>query len=216
MPIDNGFRGQTFQTPLRDFSGTITAGGTAQLVLPRIVGRVYLLVQNISSGPMAIGIGHPTATATITSGGVSSVAVNNAGMGFTYPPLVSFLGGARFGTSGTANSFVDGVGGGIGFPNPTVQASAHAVMTGSAGNLSVSSIVMDNIGSGYISAPYVVLTNDPRDPYGCTTPSASSGIQLSSGSAPFIQENSVVTTDTVAIWGATTGQAFTCKVVYSQ
>jgi len=74
---------------------------------------------------------------------------------------------------------------------------------------SISSIVIDNPGSGYDCAPYVQLLNDPNDNYGCAVPSATSGYKLAPG-AVFRESYNVVTTDTIAVYGATTGDSWFC------
>ena len=88
-------------------------------------------------------------------------------------------------------------------------AQAHAVLTGGV----VTSIVIDDGGSGYVAAPYVFMRNSPLDPVGCASPffgSATSGLQLNPGGSQS-WEASVVTTDQIAVYGGTTGQKFTCK-----
>jgi hypothetical protein len=84
-------------------------------------------------------------------------------------------------------------------------------MTGSAPNLSISSIVINDPGAGYAIAPYVFIMNSDLDPYGCAAPSATSGMLLSSNSAPYILNGTSCFTDAIAVFGATTGQAFLCR-----
>src|SRR5262249_38636756 len=85
------------QQQRRDFlysaDGTITSGGTAQLVLAQSQSRSFLLLQNLSAGPLYVEIGAARATCTISNGAVASVSVANAGFNYTKPPVVRFLGG---------------------------------------------------------------------------------------------------------------------------
>jgi hypothetical protein len=195
---------QIVTASLYDASGSITTGGTPQLVLAQSPSRSYLYLQNTSSGSLYFEFGSARATATISNGTVSSISVANAGFGFTYPPLIELFGGGNAGNT----SYL-----GLGQPNaiaPSGLARAHCVMTGTAPNLSVSSIVVDDGGSGYVTAPYVFLYNDPKDPNGCAAPSSTSGILIKTGNS-FSMENTMVTTDAVSVFGATTGLAFVCK-----
>lgn len=209
-----GTANQVTQHFLYRADGTITTGGTAQLVLGRSQSRSFLLIQNLSSASLSVEIGSGAATATLTSGAVSSVAVTNAGFGYTRAPLVRLLGGG----APVGNSLYTG----LAQPNgispqsanvitPGRPAVAHCVMTGTAPNLSISSIVVDDPGAGYVLAPYVQILNDDLDPNGAALPSATTGILLTAGSPPLTLENSFCPTDPVAIWGATTGQAFICR-----
>ena len=183
-----------------DASGTITTGGTAQLVLPQRQSCSYLLLQNVSSGTLFFGFGSARATATITSGVVTSCAVTNGGFNFSKPPIIRFLGG------GGNTPFL---GGNLpGYPSPASIASAHCVMTGSAPNMSVSSIVVDNGGAGYLIAPYVQIINSDLDPYGAFLPSATAGVELLANGSSLTFNGTVCTTDPISVYGATTGQAF--------
>lgn len=191
--------------------GSITAGGTAQLVLPVHQSRMLLEIQNLSNGPLWFENGAARATCAITSGAVTSISVANAGFNYSKPPLVMFFGGGNAGNSsflglnqygGEAPNSVMGVG---------RPAQAHCVMTGSAGSQTVSSIAIDDPGAGYVIAPFVFLVNDKRDPYGCAVPSATSGRLLTAQSPPLIVNGTGCWTDQLAVYGATTGQAFLCR-----
>lgn len=191
-----------------DKSGTITAGGTAQLVMPISYSRSSLIVQNISDTNMFVEFGGARATATLTSGKISSFSITNAGFNYTKAPKVILYGGGNTGNNLNNSAFLSASM--PDYPAPANIASATCVMTGSAGNLSVASISIDNPGSGYAIAPYVYLLNDPLDPFGCAAPSATSGVELlPQGTVTF--DGLVCSTDQVAIYCATTGKAFTAK-----
>jgi len=201
--------GQNRQDSLYRADGTVTLGGTAQLVLARSICRSYLRLQNLSAGPLYVEFGAGAATATVSGGVVTAVAVTNAGAGFTRTPIVQFLGGGGKDGPDANSSYV-----GLGQPNaasPTNYAQAHCVMTGSAGNLSIGSIVVDNGGSNYIVAPYVFINGDPLDPGGYSVPAAGVGLYLPAGAAPEIWNGTICPTDAISIWGATTGQQFSCR-----
>lgn len=194
---------------------TITSGGTAQLVLGQSLSRSFLFLQNLDSAPMYVEIGCARATCTISSGKVNSVSVVNAGMGFSSPPVVRFLGGgsgpalpaAALGPSGTP--FLGG--NEPNYPSPSNFATGHCVMTGSAPNQTVSSIAIDNAGSGYLKAPYVQIYNSPLDPYGSAAPSSTSGFLLQPQGEPLIFNGTVCPTDPIAVLSPTTNAVLICR-----
>ena len=196
-----GFTEQQNLTPVYRADGTVAAGGTAQLILPRAAPRSSIIIQNTStSDTITLEFGCARATATVTNGKVTAITVTNAGFGYTYPPSVHFLGGGNMSNGRDL---------GVGYPNqlaPSNYASAHCVMSGG----SISSIVIDNPGSGYDCAPYVQLLNDPNDNYGAAAPSATSGYKLAPN-AVFRESYNVVTTDAIAVYGATTGDSWFCQ-----
>lgn len=188
---------------LYDASGTL-AGSGAQLLLPRSPSRSLLLIQNISAHVMNLEFGAGRATATLTSGKVTSVAVTNAGFGFTKPPIVQFLGGGNPGNS----SYIGlGLAGGMAPQKPAI---GRAVLTGAAGSATISSIVVDDGGAGYITAPFVFLRNSDLDPNGCTVPSATVGILLAASGGQLLLNGTACPTDPIGIIG-TSGDAFVCK-----
>lgn len=194
-----GARGQPQLDDLLGFDGTVTLGGTAQLLVPQHPRRSYLFLQNTSSGNLLFGIGPATATATLTSGTVSSIAVNNGGIGYTQPPTVVLMGGIIAGDlQGTP---IQG--------QPFRPAIAFATVSAGA----VSAITVSDPGTGYLVAPYVYLHNPmPGLGGGAFLPSATAGVLLAqNGSIVF--ESSAVPTSAIAVFGATTGQAFVCKVM---
>lgn len=194
-----GFTEQKILTPTYRADGTIAAGGTAQLVLPNAAPRSSILFQNTSAETLYLEIGCARATCTISGGKVVSVTVTNGGFGFTYAPVVNFLGGGNQ---------LNGLDLGLGYPEqyaPSRPATAHCVLTAGA----VSSIVIDDGGAGYDCAPYVQLLNNPNDNYGCAVPSATSGYKLAAGASLYMANN-VVTTDALAVYGATTGSSYFC------
>ena len=195
-----GFTEQQNLTPVYRADGSIAAGGTPQLILPRAAPRSSIIIQNTSaSSTIYLEFGCARATATVSGGKVTNITVTNAGFGFTYAPSVHFLGGGNP---------LNGRDLGLGYPNqdaPSNYATAHCVLSSGA----ISSIVIDNPGSGYACAPYVQLLNDPNDNYGCAVPSATVGYKLTAGSV-FRESYNVVTTDSIAVFGATTGDSWFC------
>lgn len=188
--------------PMYDASGAITTGGTAQLILPERPMCSMFVVQNISDTAMYLEIGSARATATITSGVITSIAVTNAGFGFTVPPIIEFLGG---GSSIKNPNYL--AAGQPGFESPSNVAKAHCVLTTGT----VSSIVVDSGGANYVNAPYVWIRNSQQDPFGCATPSTTSGIALQANGGSYYVNGTATTTDSLAIFCATTAKRFTCK-----
>lgn len=201
-----GQRGQRNLDVLYDASGTITTGGTAQLVLPRATTRCFLLLSNPSTTNMYFDFGSARATAALTSGAVSSITVTNAGMGFSKAPIVTFLGGASAQSLSPTNTQT-GTADALCVNNP---ATAHCVMTGTAPNMSISSIVIDNPGSGYDFPPYIQITNDPLDFFGVAAAVANAGIGLVAGGGTLLLDT-FVPIDQISVYCATTGAAYTCK-----
>jgi hypothetical protein len=200
----------------RDFSffadGTIASAVNPQLILPEHSSRSALWIQNTSSNIMWFGVGCARATCTILNGAVNAVTVTNQGFGFTQPPQVTFVGGGiqpQFGIHPPNSSYVGAAG--PGFPSPSNQATGHAVLTGGK----VTSIVIDNPGSGYVKPPMVFLSNSELDPIGCFDPSAlqngvaGSGFILYPGNS-WTFDSSVVFTDPIAVFCATATSTFAC------
>jgi hypothetical protein len=203
-----GLRGQAVSDRLFDVSGTITAGTTPQLILPECRIRTSLIVQNISAVAMYLSIGAPPATCAISSNAVSSVTVGNAGFGYSIAPTVKFYGGALWNRNSYPTYTLTGT---PDAPSPAHPASAHCVMSGSAPNMTIASIAIDDPGAGYAYPPFVFLVNHYLDPYGCSIPSATNGILLAANGGSYTSNGSICTTDQMALYCATTGSAFTCK-----
>ena len=200
-----GSGGQVRRDPLYD--ATVALSGSAQLVLPVHQSRSVLILQNLSSHSMAVEIGTARAHATLTSGVVSSVTVDNAGFGFTKPPVIEFLGG---GNAGNSSYLGLGQPGGAS-PNSSLNAGrparAHAVLTTGA----VSSIVVDDGGAGYVHAPFVFLYNSDLDPYGAAIPAlGTAGFLLAAGSAAVVFNGTACPTDSVSVIG-TAADVLMCK-----
>ena len=200
-------------TPLFDASGTLS-GTTPVLVLPRAMFRSFLLIENTGASLISVDFGYARAGAVTMSGtspnlSVASVAVANAGHGYTLPPSVHFFGGGGGDMPYGSTAYL-----GVPLPDelsPTNPAVAHCVMTGSAPNKSVSSIGIDNPGSGYLCAPLAYLRNNRLDPNGCVAAAAGSGaINLPAGSAALIWNGTTCPTDPLVIVGSS-GGSYTVK-----
>lgn len=195
-----------------DASGTIASGGTAQLVIPKAKSRSLLVFENISDTNMYLEIGAARASATLSSGTVASCAVTNAGFGYSVAPVIEFCGGAFDNANQITPTFTT-----PGLPDYTApaggsrRARAHCVMTGTAPNMTVSSIVIDDPGKGYLYPPYVFLRNSPNDPFGCATPSATSGLLILANGGSFNLNGTICTTDQIAVFCASSSKAYACK-----
>lgn len=213
-----GAKGQQARDYLYDASAVIAAGGTPQLVLPEHKSRSYFYFQNLSAIDMYVEFGGARATCTISSGKLATFTITNAGFGYTYPPDVELLGGGNSG-----NSAFLGVGaptspppGDPAYVRPRTMdmstqrvGKAHAVLTGAA----VTSIAIEDPGSGYQIAPMVLLSNSLRDPFGAAIPGTTAGFYLPgaiSGSR-IIFESTFCPTGPVSVFCATTSSAFVCK-----
>lgn len=199
MPvISPGIRGQTNLDDLLDFSGSVSVGGTPQLITPQQPRRLSLFIANLgAANTITIGIGPPKCVAVISNGSVTSITPNNAGIGYAVRPNVRILGGMIDGDYQAG---------------PSVPAQAHAVMAGVAPNQTISSIVIDAPGSGYLVAPLVYLENPlPTLGGGATIPSAVAGIPLPPGWNLSFSGSILVPTSAVAVFSPGT-DAFVCKV----
>lgn len=207
-----GSTNQYIQNHLFDVSGTITTGTTPQLILPHARDRSSLIIQNISAVAMYLTIGAPPATCTLgsstTANQVATVTVGNAGFGYSRAPIVKFYGGANWNRNQAPIYALSGL---PEYPSPSNPATAHCVMAGSAPNMTISSIAIDNPGSGYAYPPFVLLINDELDPYGCSIPSTTNGILLAANGGSYTANGTVTTTDQCALYCATTSSAFTAK-----
>lgn len=193
--------------------GLIASATLPQLVLPENSARSSLFFMNTSSAIMWYGFGSARATCTLTNGAVTSVTVTNAGFNFTRAPKVQFLGGGTLNQQGIIPANTSYVGAaGPGFPLPSGRATGRAVLTGSK----VTSIAIDNAGSGYVVPPMVFIYNDVLDPNGCFDPSAlqnaaaGSGFQLYPGQSIY-ESHTAVTTDPLAVFCATLNSTFALR-----
>jgi hypothetical protein len=214
MSVPIGCFQQQRRFPLHYADGTITTGGTPQLVLPQHQSRSYLLIQNLSAGSLWFEFGSARATCTISGGAVNSVTVTNSGFNFTDPPVVRFFGGGNAGNSSYLG--LNQPGGEAPNSSLTTGSPAFAQATLSGGSVNAINLIEGPTGgpkggAGYVIAPNVFLFDSDLDPYGCATPSATSGLLLTSGSAPYIFNSLNCPTDSVAVYGATTAQAFVCR-----
>ena len=200
--------GSRSQQRIDDFyqvAGTITAGNTPQLLLPQRKSTSALYVFNNSSALLTLQIGIRPAVATLngTTGTINtSITVNDVGFGFNYPPTVLFLGGGN-----SNDPTMQTVSGSLpDWPAPSNPAQGYATISSGT----ISAITVTNVGSGYLSAPYVFVQADRRDPTGVGVPTATVGIPLPVSPNGSIQINGTFApTSAIAIFGGTTGQQFT-------
>lgn len=192
-----GTRDLTFRA-----DGSLESGSVPQLVLPEQWQRSYFQFWNNSTASMWLEFGSARATCSLSSGTVASATVSNGGFGFTRPPQVQFLGGGA-GQNSSRIGTKDPYG-----PAPQHPAQAHCVLTADV----VTSIVIDDPGSGYLVAPYVRITNDPLDFTGCADPSVGGGSGLLLYPGTGVEDNNLtVPTDQVAVFCATVSSAFFCR-----
>jgi hypothetical protein len=208
-----GIRDQTHLDDLVHFDGTVTTGGTAQLLLPQQPGRLFLAITNTAAGDgLFVGLGPARATATLASGQVSAIAVTNGGLGYTVPPQVVIMGGIVAGdyvtTPGSTKSGVPGQ------TYPGTLAQAHATLSSGA----INAIVVDNPGSGYLVAPLIYLENPwPLLGGGAYSPTATgsttgTGLLIPAGQTFTFNGALMVPGSAVAINGFTTGDSFSVVV----
>lgn len=206
-----GAKGQQSDDRTYTIQGTIASATASQLITPIATSRSFFFIQNNSSSIMWIGFGSALATATISGGAVTGCTIVNGGFGFTAPPIIEFLGGAAYcpltglGPSGAG---LPGYASPNNFPNNAGYhpAIAHTVLTGGV----VTSIVIDDPGSGYVFAPWVDIRNAHNDRYGCVDPfygSTPNGYQLGAGQS-YTSNGTYTTTDQFAVFSAATGGAY--------
>lgn len=194
MFLSPGVRGQTQLDDLITVLSTITAGGTAQLALPQQIRRAYLSITNNSAGGLTVGIGPAIAHATISGGALTAITVDNGGVGYVVAPKVRIFGGLTQGNYGES---------------PPHVATAYATISAGV----VTTVAVDDPGAGYAVAPLIYLENAlPQLGGGAWTPGASSGVQIAPGETWILSGPLMVPASAVAIFGATTAQAFTLQV----
>jgi hypothetical protein len=217
-----GTRDQQSRDFMYDASGTIIAGGTPQLLLPEAKSRTVLIFANLSTGILYLEFDGARATATLTNGVVTGYTITNPGFGYTFPPSVECEGGgpgigppsAAAGMPGyVAPGSPDGFIYRIGDLSKFRPAKLHAVLgTGGAAG-TVASLTIEDGGAGYQQAPFIhIFNNIARDVYGCADPSynSGSGIPIFPNAGYYIN-GTACPTGPIAVYGATTGQAFTLK-----
>ena len=198
----------------------VTSAGTSTLLLPERKSTSFLLISNNSSGNVLwIEFGSARATATIAAGLVTGFTVTNGGFGFLQPPKVLLFGGGTGGnplfTGATMPNWP--APGDAGFTQPRQGsptdriAKAHAVLTAGI----VTSLVVDDPGSGYVAAPFVFMENSlsPPDHQGVADPNFGgnkTGIQLNPGGGTYYVNGTHCTTDAISVWSVGTDR-YTCR-----
>lgn len=203
-----GVRSQFVNDELYFADGTITAGGTSQLILPRHRARSYLLIQNKSNAQMWFEFGGARATVAISGGALTTFTITNGGFGYIRPPKVLILGAGPVDGDAGAN-----VGAGSAtWPAPSNIGTAVPTVAGGI----ITGIVASNPGSGYTRVPKVVLESANVDAIGCADPffgSVPSGILLNSGAPPLVFAG-ICPTGPVAVYCPDTSAAFACRYMY--
>ena len=170
-----------------------------------------------------------SATASVTlSGVVTAVSVDASGAGYTAPVATVSGGGATTDAAATAYGGVDAValtGGGSGYSFPTVDfdwpddpngtvAKAHAEFDAATGE--ITAIVVDDPGSGYATAPGVVIRdgtlmdpirNDPGTGAAATTTLKVLSVALDSFGAGYTSAPTVTISDAVGTGSGATASA---------
>jgi hypothetical protein len=212
-----GSHRQHIKHHIYDASGTISTGGTAQLIIPRVFSRTQFIFVNNSTSVMYLETGGARASAAVstsgaTSGTVTGVTVTNAGFNYSLAPLIIFYAGG--GLNPNNSNFLGPIPPTGDFPAPIRPAQAHCVMTGSAPNMSISSIVIDDPGAGYLYPPYVYIGNNENDPNGAAVPSVGVGMYIAASGGNLILNGTACTTDQWSVFCATTSSSYSCKWMY--
>jgi FtsP/CotA-like multicopper oxidase with cupredoxin domain len=169
---------------------TVGANGSITAVTITNPGHNYT---NAKADITGSGTGATASITIVKKGAVVDVTVNSPGAGYS-SPIVTFSGnGSGGGASATAYGSVDQVtiiSGGNGYQMPTVEfdlpdaadglrATGHALMDA---NGTITSIIVDNPGSGYLNAPGVAIHNGTlADPIaGATLATATTTLSVSS------------------------------------
>ena len=215
--LNSGYQNGTFRSYRADGALVNTS---PKLILPQATSRSMLSVQNIGTTTMYLDHGGARATATITSGVLTSLTILNAGFGYTAPPQVQLKGGGGPIKTALAASGWDGRGQIDNWPTPNGintlvtpaiyfrPAKVIAVLTAGA----VTSFTIQDGGAGYVNPPEVLLVNDPSDPFGCADPSASSGsgFILYAAGAYFLN-GTFCHTDAIALYAAGGSGSYACE-----
>ena len=177
-------------------------------------GAGYVVAPNVSiTSPGVTPTALASATAVITTGAITDIAVNETGFGFTTPTVTLSGGNPTVAATAQASGGVDDIAltdGGSGYviqpivkislPNLPggVQATATATMTGGV----VDGITVVDAGSGYTSAPTVEIWDGPAA--NLATPAVAKAtigigqIAVTSGGQGYDSAPTVTITDSVA------------------
>ena len=193
--ITPGIRSQLQLDDRIVITGTIASGGTAQLVLKQQPRRMTLEISNNhASALLTAAIGPAIGHATISNGAVTGITVDNGGLGYTLAPQIVLLGGLIDGDYANA---------------PSHPATAHTTLSSGV----VQTPTIDDGGAGYVVAPLVYFMNPlPALGGGAYTPSATVGIPIAAGTTYQMANGLLVPGSAIALFGGTTGQAYTVTI----
>ena len=218
MAVLVGARNQNAPDDVYAMTITVGSGGGSYLVLPRSRNRSFLEISS-PSGVGYVSVGAGEATATISGGAVTAITVVDGGFNYTLPPTIRLLGGGNeanptfigatanpdyLAPGSTAGAQPNGFASTGGFP-----ATAAATITSGA----ISAITVLTGGSGYVTAPFVQIVNNPNDPNGCANPfrgSVPTGRVVTSGN-PLYYSGTGVPTSAIGLYCATSGSVFLIK-----
>lgn len=215
-----GARGQAGGDPVYASTITIGSGGGSFLVLPNQSSRCFLEISTPTAAAIGfVAMGAGEATATISGGQVTSIAVVDGGFNYTLPPAIIIQGGGNGGNTTFIGAQGDPLaqppGAPIGGTQPQAwnRSGSPAVALAALSGGAISSIAVTNPGAGYITPPYVWIVNNSNDPNGCANPfrgGAGTGRQVTSGS-PLLYNDTSCPTSPIGIYCATSGAVFLVK-----
>jgi len=163
-----------------------------------------------------VEMGPARAHATISGGQVatvvaSTVRLDNVGFNYTYPPIVTVLGGR--GAFVTPTSWPGSAGQELWENAPSGPGFRPATVLATISGGAISGFTITDPGAGYTNPPQIYLENDPRDPFGCADPSLGSGVgkRLVANGSSMSYDGTACPTVQVAIFCTSASAQFLCE-----